>query len=117
MKKIVVICSAGSRTGGPEACFQLVQVLITLGLKAQIWLVTPPQIKGIEAEIAQGRRLGDQPELLTSQPNIFPEYECYQHEIFDGKFDGQTQFVLAEKYLHLIFTLSCLKRMNPGYQN
>ena len=101
-QKVVVICSAGSRTGGPEASFQLVNELTAVGIRAQIWLVTPPQIAGMEAGMSRGERIGDQPELLTAQSNSFTEYAHYQHEDFDGEFSAQTQFVLAEKYLHLV---------------
>lgn len=100
--KVVVMCSAGSRTGGPEASFQLVNELNELGLAAQIWLVTQPQITAIESAMGRGERIGDQPELLASQSNGFEEYAHYLHTPFDGNFDSKTQFVVAEKYLHLV---------------
>ena len=100
--KIVMVCSAGSRTGGPEASFQLVHELNAVGLSAEIWLVTPTQVAAMEASMSRGERIGDRPELLTSEENQFDEYARYQHTVFDGQFDSQTTFILAEKYLHLV---------------
>lgn len=107
-KKIVMICTAGSRTGGPEASFQLINEINEIGFFGQIWLVTPHQIALIEDSIKNGKRIGEESELLISQSNIFDEYSHYNYEIFDGKFDSDTRFILAEKYLHLIpYFLNC----------
>ena len=46
---VVVVFSAGSRTGGPECCFQLVHELTEcLQIDARVWLINPMQQRDIE---------------------------------------------------------------------
>jgi len=112
MSKIVVVCTAGSRTGGPEASFQLVDQLNQSNFKACIWLIKNKDVKLIKRKIKKQLTISDYlraniflrffSRKITSDMHIFPEYKDYQAPVFDGDFDDKNIYVFAEKYAWMI---------------
>jgi hypothetical protein len=100
MTRIVILVPQGLRTGGPEACFQLSDMLFRHGWRPEMWLITSVEQR-LFAEALQGRRdITEQSIAVPLRDHGIDEYRRYQWKPFTGTTVGQSNlFVIPEIYL------------------
>lgn len=109
--KFVILAPLNVRTGGPEACFQLSDMMIRSGFDTQMWLIKhPAYIPVFRALLKQGAVLAQMTLKVEESQNTVGEYSHYQVKAFDGQlFQEETVIIIPETYLWMLPLLSGLR--------
>lgn len=101
--KFVILCPVGSRTGGPEALYQLTDMLNKLGFLAQMWHVTNEDILFMLSSIQNGKSISSMSISIEERNCDIEEYNQYIAPPFISKTvnDGIV-FILPEVFAKLI---------------
>ncbi len=103
MPRIVVLAPYAKRSGGPEACHQLVDCLIRLGFSAELWLLNESEVEQLVQAREQGMEFRNANVQAQARVSPVEEYQQYQCPAFHAsKVGDDVIFVLPELYLLLL---------------
>ncbi len=101
--KTVILCPPDTRTGGPEALYQLSDMMIENGIDTEFWLLSPTEIAILRDAQKSGKRFHQSEYRIDVRSNSVEEYQHYRVKPFRGWSAGEpVRFVLAEVYAHMI---------------
>ncbi len=103
MTRIVVLAPYGKRSGGPEACHQLVDCLNQLGFTAELWLLNESEVEQLVQVREQGVEFRSVDVHAEARVNPVAEYQQYYCPSFSDCYIGdEVVFVIPELYLFLL---------------
>jgi len=101
--RYVIICPFAIRTGGPEACFQLVDSLIRQGFKAEMWMLTDSDVNDFIDAKNKNIILTNNSLEFPKKENQILEYSKYKCEYFEKYEPGNdVMFILPELYIWML---------------
>lgn len=101
--KFVILCPHGVRTGGPEACYQLSDSMISNGFEAEIWLLSKVNIEILRKSCESNADLSKININVEESKNQIDEYRNYRMTPFRHLAEGESVvFIIPEVYLSLL---------------
>lgn len=109
--KFVILAPLNVRTGGPEACFQLSDMMIRSGFDTQMWLINhPADIPVFKGLLKQGAVLAKSSLKVEENKNTVVEYSHYLVKAFDGHLSQEeTVIIIPESYVWMLPLLAGLR--------
>jgi len=101
--KLVILCPFGVRTGGPEAQYQLSDMLLQQGFDAYFWLLTDPDLATLRDFVRNGQNLSSIQLNIPERANAVEDYRRYRIRPFPQYNPHERMlFIVPEIYVWLL---------------
>jgi len=101
--KIVLLCPYGFRTGGPEAVYQLSDMLIRQGFDARLWPLAEADIIWLHEFVRSGKNLSSIRLDVPQRENTIEDYRHYRTRPFESYEPGERYlFVVPEVHVWML---------------